>query len=331
MAFDPKKLGEEADDMIKNLNQLDDKDAAEDQVETESETIAQADEAQADDQGVEETPAQPTEDVAEVANNELDDIKSQLAAAEQRWKVLQGMINKKDDEIEAMRGLLAEMAQQKPAQEASQESPAKVEELITKDDIDEYGPEIIDLISRASTMAARQEMSSVVAQLAARIDKLEGSMQGVAQTTAATTHSLFESELSKLVPNWATLNTDPSFLEWLEVSDPFTGAKRLDLLQSAASNSDAARVANFFKAYLSENTQVASESVSAPTNNPKEKLVAPGKTKVATPTQEGKRTWTRAEIAKVYDDKMAGRISAKEFDKLERDIFAAQHEGRVAA
>jgi hypothetical protein len=41
--------------------------------------------------------------------------------------------------------------------------------------------------------------------------------------------------------------------------------------------------------------------------------------------------WTRPEIAKLYDDKMAGRISQAEFDKLEADIFKAQRENRIAA
>lgn len=335
MAFDPKKLGEEADEMIAKLNQGESVDAeeqpiqdvAEEQEAEQEEAITEVTDEVAEDQG-EETPTSVEEVQGKDYSEELELLKKQAEAAEQRWKVLQGMINKKDEEIEAMRQLFAEMSSEREA--PKQEATTEVKELITTKDREEFGNELVDFVSRASTQAVSKSIAELMNGINKRIDTIENSIKGVEKTTASTTENLFFSELGKLAPNYQQLNTDPSFLQWLEVVDPFTGVSKLQLLHDAQQKSDVRRAAAFFNAYTEETTpkEVVQEE---PASNPKAKLVAPGKTKPATPRQEGKRVWTRAEIAKVYDDKMAGKISAKKFNELERDIFAAQSEGRIAA
>jgi hypothetical protein len=318
--FDPKLAGEEADQMIHGMNPQ----PAEDQPGEQADAIVQdVEQASIDDQGTK--PATVERDVNEEISAKLEQMSKQVEAAEQRWRVLQGMIDKKDSEIESMRTLLAQLAD-KP-EEAASATQEQNSGLVTEKDSEAYGEDLIDLIKRGSLSVARAE----IGKLEQRLAKLEGSVQGVQQVTAKTAEEKFFDKLASRVPDWEATNVDPGFIGWLNETDPFTGATKLELLQHAVSSQDVTRASTFFLEYQKVNG-VESEQ-EAPAKSKVAQLVSPGKSKSPTPRADGtnKRTWSGPEIAKLYDDKMAGRISQKEFDELERDIFAAQRTGRIAA
>lgn len=335
--FNPKKLGEEADEMIRQQAQSDgtsetpevetpELEAVAEVSETDD-AIAQADSTTATDQGVESDEV-PGDDVVVDHSAALAGMQKQLDTAEQRWKVLQGMIDKKDAELGTMRDLLASLNKQPAPQEvaAQPQAPAQVSE----EDVKEYGQEYVDFVTR---VARAQNSGADMSQFDARLKALEGSVQGVEQTTADTAQTIFFSELTQAMPEWRALNNDASFLQWLDQIDPFAGTSRKDLLQYAVSQGDAPRAATFFSAYTQETAPAPTGEVETPETpaapSGKDKLVAPGRSRATPPKPDAKRNWTRAEITKLYDDKMAGRITAKEFDKLERDLFAAQSDGRI--
>lgn len=344
--FDPKKLGEEADQMIAELNQQqagEAQPAGEDQA-AETEAIAQEVVKQpTDDQGVAADSAATTEEPSTQQNAILEEVKQlrkQAEAAEQKWKVLQGMINKKDEELDALRVLFAQM-NSVDSKHAQKEAPAP-QDFITPEDRKEYGDDLIGMMTKAARAVIAEQMNAIRAELRADVEKLQGSVQHVEQETAKTAQDLFFDALTKRVPNWKNQNVDPGFLNWLQSADEFSGVSRHQLLQHAVSNSDVERAAKFFLAYTAEVSPEAPaeepEQVEQPTEQPSkrskvEKFVTPGKARSSAPKVDtgSKRMWSRTEIAKFYDDKMAGRISQKEFEALERDIFAAQHEGRIAA
>jgi hypothetical protein len=345
--FDPKKLGEEADQMIQELNQKIDaaaQPASEEQSGEPTEAIAQeVVDAQPDDQGVEST-AQSVEQGAVEATDapassaELELLKKQVEASEQKWRVLQGMINKKDDEIESLRALFAQI-NAAPQGEATAEPARRVEDLVTKKDVDDYGSDLVDFVRRAAQSVLAAEMARLETRLQGEVDKLRSSVSVVEQTSVKAAQDVFFDSLTKRVPDWKALNTDPTFLAWLSEVDPFAGTPRLQLLQNAVGSGDAERASMFFSTYKAM-TQPA-EPVAAPApqvadaaaqRSKVERFVSPGKSKGSTAKVEGdKPVWTRAAIARLYDDKMAGKISAKKFEEFERDIFAAQQEGRIAA
>jgi hypothetical protein len=63
-----------------------------------------------------------------------------------------------------------------------------------------------------------------------------------------------------------------------------------------------------------------------------EKQVSPGRSRnTGTPAPNKGRVWTPQTIAKFYNDVREGRYMGKEQerDRLERDIFVAQREGRI--
>lgn len=344
--FDPRKAGEEADAMITGLNQPTE---VENQEAVNTEAIAQ-DSANAESE--QETGAEDTTVVNTVVESEsdnvvtpdvsglsakLDTLTKQLDAANQRWKVLQGMVDKKDDELQNLRVMLAQLASREDTPQPDNQSVAPAT-LITAEDVKEYGTDLLDLIGRKAREIFAAEFDNRMPQMQERFGKLESSLQTVEQTTTKTAKTSFEGKLAEDVPDWRELNVDPGFLTWLEGTDPYTGLRKLDLLRNAYAEMDATRTAAFFVTYKKEANIVSSASAAeTPVSPPKEddklvKLVAPGKSKTNTPRQEtNNRVWSRTEIAKLYDDKMAGRISQTEFDKLERDLFRAQQEGRIAA
>ena len=314
--FDPTKLGEEADSMIAALNQPQgEQPVAENQQAENTEAIAQTPETPADDKGVEAQPPQPD------ISSQLAELKKQSEAADQRWRVLQGMIDKKDEEINSLRVLLSQVSA-KPEHAAEQ----KPSQLITQTDISEYGTDLIDLIGRKASEVYQAKISSLESQ----ITELRNALSGVAQTTVKSAQEHFAETLSTKVPDWETLNVDPAFITWLNQPAPFTKESKLSLLRRASSELDATEAAEFFLQYKKEQAP-AQPTAQAPDPS---KLVAPGRSKAPASKVDNAsngRMWTRADIGKLYDDKMAGRISQKEFDELERDVFKAQRENRIAA
>jgi len=318
--FDPKAAGEEADKMINELNQP----SAEDQGVDATEAIVQDGPTSNDDQGVGTTDATPQQDDT---SQKLEALTKQIQQAEQRWKVLQGMVDKKDSEIETLRSLLAQVS---TGTQASAETPAAPPaNLLTADDANSFGEDLIDMTKRASMSVLQAEMPRYMKSIEDRLSKLEGSVQGVQQVAAKTSQDQFFDGLVSAVADWEEINVDTGFLEWLNETDQFTGATRMELLQHAFGKQDVARTAAFFlefkRLYRSEPETTQSSKIA--------KLVAPGKAKNSAARVEpaGKRMWSRAEIAKLYSDKRENRITQKAFDEFERDIFAAQNDGRIAA
>ena len=243
---------------------------------------------------------------------------------EQRYRSLNGMIQSRDKQIQQLHELLANMQQ---AQSRPQEQPqgsTQQESLITKDDEDSYGADLVDMARRAG----RQESMQLIDELRAELNEMRRHVQGVTQVTQVSAKERFESKLDDLTNNtWRTTDADPGFMEWLKVSN-----SRRKVFAQGVQDQDAATLAEFFNDYVKLATVHRAEAA-RPTQARKtelERQVAPGKSKAgATPISQAgdKKQWTRSEIGRVYANKK--QYTADEFNKLEREIAAAQRDGRV--
>ncbi len=261
------------------------------------------------DQGVVADAA--TEDQNDDVSRVLDESKKW----EQRYRSLDGMIQARDRQIEQLHQLLASMQQAQAAPEA----PAKQDKakLVGKEDEDAFGADLVDLARRV----AREESGAYVAKLEGTIAELQQQLKGVAQTTAVTVQDRFENQLAAAVPNWKAVDGDPKFIEWLQ-----SNATRMKVFSEAARNQDVDGVAYFYKEYPG-----AQKTEKQAVDPRLAKQVAPGKSKAVAPAAANpaeKKTWTRSEIAQFYADGKK-RFSQEDYVKLERDLFAAQKEGRV--
>lgn len=323
---DIKKAGEEADRMILELAQQRKAAPAEQVVEPQESVglVTDPQEVVAIDPPV---VGVSTESTTSVVPDAMASLRKDVDDANQRWKSLQGMINKKDVELDNMRALLAQVSQ-KP-EPAPETAPAQ-----SYTDADwERGIGELELRAIYDSRV-EQLVAPKINALLSRIAELEKHLKGVSEVTKHTQAEVFDDALARQVPDWKSVNIDPAFLAWLEEEDGFTGYKKLDLLKDAYSRSDLARTAKFFAAFKAETGKAVAPVVVEPKKDNVTKLITPGKSKSSsTPTiaPDTKQIWSKSDIARLYDDKRNNRISQADFDMYERDLFLAQRENRIAA
>ena len=291
-------------------------------------------------------PADSAEEVAPqpepVEQGEGDQEDPNSETYEQRWRTAQGMINAELPRLTAenqeLTGRLKQMEElistMQAAPVADPEPAPAPKSLLTEDEVEEYG-ESIDIMRKVSQeIAAGYEAQ--MATMQATIDELKGTVvprvEQVAQQQAHSAEQSFWSDLADAVPTWRDINDKPEFQAWLLEVDPLTGMTRQTYLDDAQRNLDAPRVAQFFASWGQDNGTAQAQPNRSATNSELEKQVAPGKGRTsATPQGDQKQTYTPDDITKFFRDVRDGKFRGKEEerDKLERDIFAAQAEGRI--
>lgn len=262
----------------------------------------------------------------------------------QKYRTLQGMYNAEvprlhqqnkelTGRLQQMEQLLATISQQS---RATQQQQVTDEPLITQEDQDEYG-ESLDVMRRVT----REELIPV-AQKIAQIDRLLQQLQvnvvpqvnAVVQRQALSAEQQFWSDLSGFVPQWKDINNDPAFQAWLLEIDPLSGITRQTILEDAQSALDVRRVGNFFKSWLEITGQanVAQNTRRNVSASELERQVAPGKGRnTGSPSGSNAKTYSPDDIREFFDAVRQGKYKGREAerDRIERDIFAAQRDGRI--
>jgi hypothetical protein len=260
---------------------------------------------------------------------------------EQRWRSLQGMYNADTTRLRAENNQLGQrvtqLEQLLSSLSAPQQASAQVaaEKLITNKDVEEYG-DSIEVMRRA----AREEVSAAnqqIADLKRMVMQLQANVvpkvEGVVQRQMLNAEQMFWSELSLEVPDWREINANQNFHSWLLEVDPLSGVTRQTYLDAAQEQLDARRVAGFFRTWQSLNSGSVAQQTRNVAATQLEKQIAPGRGRTAAGTTTGNdtKTYARGEVAKFFDDVRKGLYKGREQerDRIERDIFAAQREGRI--
>lgn len=227
------------------------------------------------------------------------------------------------------------------AEPAEPPVPKARTQLIKPEELTDYGEEFFDVVGRK----AKEEFVPVFDELAERLKRLESGQQAVGKVVEQTQKRSLYDTLYDEVPEWKELNHHPAFINWLSFPDPYSGLQRHELLKEAFSRHDANRVVNFFRGFLTEATGTPpngsrQQGPSAPppangsgSGKPSlEQFAAPGRARSA-PQQlpPDKPVYTHAWIAQFMADKRTGKFRGRteEADAIERDIYQAQHEGRI--
>lgn len=223
-----------------------------------------------------------------------------------------------------VQNLMAEMAVAKANVPQENKAPS----LITEQDKEAFGPDLIDLIERA-TEAKVSTFRERESQLLSEIKELKGKIGDVTERQVSSDKDRFLAGLGQQVPDWEALNVNQGFLAWLQEVDPVYGIPKQVALTNAYENLDVGRVAAVFNAYKAMVTpaQPAKQKV----NQELQRQVAPTRSRATTePTDSpNQRIWTEAEINSFYNDYRRGLIDADEAVRIEREIHAAAGEGRV--
>jgi hypothetical protein len=251
---------------------------------------------------------------------------------------LQASVKESNDRIAQLEALLASLTPANTPQVAPGDG-----RLVTEADVTEYGDsiEVMRKVSREEVgpvYGRLSQIESVVNQIAASLNtSIVPQVAQVAKRQAESQEDSFWSSLTSLVPNWQQINNNQAFQSWLLEVDPLTGSTRQSHLENAQKSLNVHRVAAFFDTYM-ELTGTKPNAVARPSRSAQstelERQVSPGKSRgTPTPTGQAQKTYTRADIAKFFDDvrskKYVGRDAER--NRIERDIFSAQQEGRVVA
>jgi hypothetical protein len=227
--------------------------------------------------------------------------------------------------------MLAEMNRQPPAHHAN--SQPRHGNLITEDDVANYGTELIDLARRAAMDTVQPEIEALRAQNAELTNRVKNTAK----------REMFMA-MDRAVPTWRQINTDQRFINWLRLRNVYTGQIRQDMLKAAVDGADAPKAIQFFKDFL---TEAQATGHTAPAQQQEqhdpaprsaavslETLAAPGKARPAsgdTQMPADKPIYTRADISRFYDEKRRQLWANRpaEAAAFEADLTAAQREGRI--
>ena len=292
---------------------------------------------EAADSGEEQAPVTPQREQAGGAS--IDDEEETF---EQRWRSLQGMYNAEVPRLHAeKRELTSRVTQLEQllstmgTGDAKQTPQTEPERMVTDQDLEDYG-DSIDVMRRvfreeaSSLKQENQQLRQLVQQMQANVVP---QVQPLSQRQAVSSEQQFWSELHRTVPDWQEINNDKQFQTWLLEVDPLTGVSRQTYLDEAQKSLDASRVARFFDTWKGlTGTPSAQNARSAQTSSELEKQVAPGKGRSGGPKNSGDpKTYTPQDIRDFFADVQRGKYKGRESerDRIERDIFAAQRDGRI--
>jgi hypothetical protein len=222
--------------------------------------------------------------------------------------------------------LTSDLATAKAVQ--SQPVPASTPSLITEQDKEAFGPDLIDLIERATEAklaGSRQAESKLLAEIA----ELKGKLGNVSERQVVSDNDRYESALTTAVPDWQALNVDQGFLNWLAEVDPVYGMPRQFALNNAYEALDAARTATIFNQYKKS---LAPAPATSSNRADLQRQVAPTRSRTSpAPSNPNvdKRIYNQQDIDAFYTEWRRGLIDEAEAVQIEKDIHAATVEGRI--
>ncbi len=263
---------------------------------------------------------------------------------EQKWRTLQGMYNvdfpRMTAENEELRQRLQSMEQliatiQSAPPPVVEPEPAPVSS-ITDADREEYG-DSIDMMRKVSQDVAspyiteiegmKQTINELRGQVVPRMDQLANQQHHNAEQS-------FWSELNITVPDWQTVNNDPDFQSWLLETDPLSGMTRQTFLLDAQRELDAPRVAGFFSSWANRvgTPEPQPQPISGVAPSELERQITPGRSQsTSAPKGPVTKTYSQNDIQEFYEEVAQGKYKGNEEQRntIERDIFAAQQDGRI--
>jgi hypothetical protein len=264
---------------------------------------------------------------------------------EQRYRSQQGRLESVQKNNQALIDRLAslenQLATMKLRGAEEERPPAAVPsikpKLVTDKEAEEYGDEFLTVVGKR----AKEEFLPEFDNLAERLKRLESRVEGVGTIIDKSQVTNVYSTLAEQVPEWRDVNRSEQFKAWLQVPDPYSGRRRHDMLQEAFSRHETGRVVSFFRGFLTEATGTPPSSSSPGNSAPHpngsgkpslEQFAAPGRARSAPQDlPPDKPIYTQAWIAQFSADKLMGKFRGREADAdaIERDIYQAQHEGRI--
>jgi hypothetical protein len=265
----------------------------------------------------------------------------------QKYEVLQGKYNA---EMPRLREQIANLqqtvthlnsiiaSQPKPLEGEEEESKKPVEIPAVKElqagDFEGYGEEMLQMVKTVNELIKENQ------GLKAENQKLTGEFKTVGQTVIKSAKERYYDRLDDLVPDLfgddgsPKINADPNWLQWLSKVDTLSGRRRQDLLDDAQNKLDAERVAaivNLWKGESGRQPQtVPSETSSQETPKLEDQVEAPRGPAGFDTGAPQMPVVSAAELRKAAADRIHGRITEEQFQKISDDFQRTIQRGIAA-
>ncbi|HXS14426.1 MAG TPA: hypothetical protein VN734_17135 [Acidobacteriaceae bacterium] len=263
------------------------------------------------------------------------DLREQLRRSEARFSTLQGKYNAETEmlrqQLNQNTQLMTEMlARDRAAPPPAPPAPVTPEDRVrslgaTDKEIEEYG-DLLPLVARLAENMVKPTIEKLNTELA----RLNQTTVRVAQDARRGSVASLEAQLDAAVPTWRQINESQEFLDWLGITDIFSGVTRRVALTDAYNKLDAARVVAIFQAYVREYPAQARAPGAAPVDPAT--LVAPevrGGPPAAPEGSGGKRMLSESEIADFYARVRKKQVSPEQYQAFMQEIARASAEGRI--
>ena len=260
---------------------------------------------------------------------------------EQKYLSMQARYNQEKKERTEMQEQMVQMGDelvrtQDMLRPRNNGKPPAPKHYLTEKDVQDYGPDVLDLAQRAAKHAVAPEFARME-QENERLRKqiADDRRRGLYQT------------LDAQIPNWREIDNNPRWRQWLLLPEQYSGRIRQQLLNDAIQAADAIRVSSFFRGFLTEETATGHmepppQPRPTPPVPPREpaiplaSLAAPGRPRPASggdvpPSLADGPTYTRADITAAHKAYMRGAYRGREaeYEALQAEFIRAQNEGRL--
>ena len=296
-----------------------------------------------------ETPPEPTdtEPVAEPAPEPAPEVVPQSEPAsepkqeiqddtwERRFKTLAGKYEAETPRLhQQIRDLQTQIESQAKAliemQSRPEPAPEPAKPLVTTDDEESFGADLVNLMRRVATEATNS-VADRLARLeaaASQINTLQQKVSEVSTSQAQTAEERFYAKITDAVPDWQEVDKDDRWLAWLAEYDPIVGAPRQTALNTAGEQLDSNRIIAMFNQWKALNV-VPQQQAAAQTQAELQRQVAPSKSKATTAKPATEKFWSADEYERAFDPRLRATMSNDEVAKLQAEADRAAAEGRV--
>jgi len=295
-------------------------------------------------------PAPPPRAAAPLPPPTQDDWQHRYTSLKGRFDAQSGEAANLRARVTSLESMVANMSRPPPAA-TTPTPPTPASKRVTPKEVDEFTPELIDVIGRAAMDALEpviaQRVNSLKSEFSTDLNKVNGRVQIAEREAVGNQHQRLLDFLDRQMPNWRVINKHPKFHNWLGLTDGFSGATRKVLLDDAVKRGDSNRVLNFYTVFLAEQgnpapangqpSPPAAAGATPPAANGNgrvtlESLAAPGRpaaSGAAPKAPEPPEIISRAQISTFYANKRRNMYSKEEAERLEAEIFKADKEGRI--
>lgn len=199
-----------------------------------------------------------------------------------------------------------------------------LKDIITDDDVINIGEEAIDVIKRVTKQASEASTAPLQDEIKKlKMEKIQ-EQKRLAEERHKVAYNRFLINLEEIVPDYAAINLDSKFKEFMEGHDDLTGESRLASFRQAEEYLDAQRVADFFLAFKESQPRSKKEKL-------EENMTPTASNATEVTKSKTVETFTARQVEDFFNDIARGvyRNRQKEANELEARISKAYIEGRI--